>query len=44
MKKQRLDIDVLREAQANLENLAKMELREMLEHLDKEADYTDSEI
>jgi hypothetical protein len=38
MKKERLDINVLKEAQRNLENLAKLELQEMLQKLDEEAE------
>jgi hypothetical protein len=44
MKRERLDINVLKEAQANLENLAKLEIKEMLKHLDEQADYPDNEI
>jgi hypothetical protein len=38
MKKERLDINVLRQAQQNLENLAKLELKEMLQKLDEEVE------
>jgi hypothetical protein len=38
VKKERLDINVLKEAQRNLENLAKLELQEMLQKLDEEAE------
>jgi hypothetical protein len=44
MKKERLDINVLKEAQANLENLVKLELKEMLEHLDEQTEYPNNEI
>ena len=43
MKRQRLDINVLKEAQANLEHLAKMELKEMLEHIDGQTENTNTE-
>lgn len=43
MKKQRLDINVLKEAQAQLESLAKLELKEMLEHLDEQTEYPNTE-
>jgi hypothetical protein len=38
MKKERLDINVLKQAQQNLENLAKLELKEMLQKLDEEVE------
>ena len=38
MKRERLDINVLKQAQANLENLAKLELQEMLQKLDEETE------
>jgi hypothetical protein len=38
VKKERLDINVLKEAQRNLENLAKLELQEMLKKLDEEVE------
>jgi hypothetical protein len=44
MKRQRLDISVLKDAQKNLESLAKLELKEMLEHFDEEAQYPNNEI
>lgn len=36
MKRQKLDINVLKEAKDNLEKLAKMELKEMLETIDED--------
>ena len=44
MKKQRLDLNVLKEAQENLESLAKLEIKEMLERLDQEVEHTNNEI
>jgi hypothetical protein len=44
MKRQRLDITVLEEAQAQLESLAKLEIKEMLERLDQEAEHPNNEI
>lgn len=38
MKRERLDITVLRRAQKNLENLAKLELKEMIQKLDEETE------
>jgi hypothetical protein len=38
VKRERLDINVLKQAQANLENLAKLELQEMLQKLDEETE------
>ena len=44
MKRERLDINVLKEAQAQLESLAKLEIKEMLERLDEEAEYPNNQI
>jgi hypothetical protein len=44
MKRERLDINVLKEAQTQLENLAKLELKQMLEHLDEQSEYPNNEI
>jgi hypothetical protein len=38
VKRERLDINVLKQAQENLENLAKLELKEMLQKFDEEAE------
>jgi len=38
VKRERLDINVLRQAQQNLESLAKLELQEMLQKLDEEVE------
>jgi hypothetical protein len=44
VKRERLDINVLKEAQAQLESLAKLEIKEMLERLDQEAEHPNNEI
>lgn len=44
MKRERLDINVLKEAQAQLESLAKLEIKEMLERLDEEAEHPNNQI
>jgi hypothetical protein len=38
VKRERLDINVLRQVQQNLESLAKLEIKEMLQKLDEETD------
>jgi hypothetical protein len=38
VKRERLDINVLIQAQQNLESLAKLELQEMLQKLDEEVE------
>jgi hypothetical protein len=44
VKRERLDINVLRQAQQNLESLAKLELQEMLQKLDEETENAENPI